>query len=59
MDDTLSVMGSYCSQPTEGQEDRGGREGRRDAGGKGGDTPVSLDVPRHDRFNPLTTLEMK
>lgn len=29
-DDMLSVMGSYCSQPTEGQEDRigGGERGR-------------------------------
>lgn len=34
MDDMLSVMGSYCSQPTEGQEDkekRGAEEGDRDS----------------------------
>lgn len=55
MDDMLSVMGSYCSQPTEGQEDREEERG----GGAGRETPVRLGILRDDRFNPLTTLEMK
>lgn len=29
MDDMLSVMGSYCSQPTEDQEDRERHGGER------------------------------
>lgn len=33
MDDMLSVMSPYCSQPTEGQEDR--REAGREGGGEG------------------------
>lgn len=33
MDDMLSVMSSYCSQPTEGQEDR--REEVREGGEEG------------------------
>lgn len=36
MDDMLSVTGSYCSQPTEGQEDRKEERG----GGAGRETPV-------------------
>lgn len=56
MDDTLSVMGSYCSQPTEGQEDTGGR-GRGEVWGR--EAPVSLGILRRDPFNSLTTLEMK
>lgn len=55
MDDMLSVMDSYCSQPTEGQED--GEE--ESGGGAGRETPVHLGILRDDRFNPLTPLEMK
>lgn len=51
----LSVMGSCCSQPTKGQEDREEERG----GGAGGETQVRLGILRDDRFNPLTTLQMK
>lgn len=51
MDDMLSVMSSYCSQPTEGQED----EGR----GKFRERERLQLVQASMVINPLTTLDIK
>lgn len=47
----LSVMSSYCSQPTEGQEDK-----REVSEGRGRGTPASFSCLRDGGSNPLTAL---